>query len=79
MPNVISISRGKRGLVRRKLKIRRARSAAELRRGLRLKPAPYYKIHEYLSLTNGLQVVAQRKLKAVPHGKPAVHAAAIGG
>jgi hypothetical protein len=79
MPNMVSISSGKGGLVRRKLKIRRARSAAELRRGLRLKTAPHYKIHDYLSLTSGRQVATQRKLKAVPPGKLAVQTAASGG
>jgi hypothetical protein len=78
MADVISISSGKSGLVRRKLKIRRARSAAELRRGLRLKAAPHYKIHDYLTLTNGLKSVTGRKLKVAAPGKLAVHTAAVG-
>jgi len=76
MPNAVSISSGKSGVIRRKLRIRRAKSAAELRRGLRLKPATQYKIHDYLFLPNGLQVATERKLKTFSHGKLAVQAAA---
>jgi hypothetical protein len=78
MPNVVSISSGKRGFVRRKLKIRRAESAAELRRGLRLKSAANYKIHNLMSIASGPQISSLRKLKPIFREKRAVAIAAVG-
>jgi hypothetical protein len=74
---MISIAGGKRGVVRRRLSVRRAKSAAELRQGLGLKPAHNYKIHKYLSCTKAPEIGSRSNAKAALRAKPLAKAVVL--